>query len=146
MFQKILIKTAEIFLVSALIFLNISSWHSAIIGWCSILIYYLLVSGELEIILQHVFDLTENKLIVRVISGFVVVSFLGSLAVIPINFYKLSGSVVSIIFFAVGMIFLVVRMCLDKSASSTSVNVETQNFASLQGGRTTKPAGLLMTI
>jgi hypothetical protein len=90
----------------------------------------------LEIILQHVFDLTENKLMVRVISGFVVVSFLGSLAVIPINFYKLSGSVVSIIFFAVGMIFLVVRMCLDKSASSTSVNVETQNFASLQGGRT----------
>lgn len=136
MFQKILIKTAQIFLVSALVFLNISFWHSALIGWCSILIYCLLVSGELEIILQHVFDLTENKLIVRVISGFVVVSFLGSLAVIPINFYKLSGSVVSIIFFAVGMIFLVVRMCLDKSASSTSVNVETQNFASLQGGRT----------
>jgi hypothetical protein len=80
MFQKFLIKTVEIFLVSVLVFLNISFWHSAIIGWCSILIYGLLVSGDLQVILQRVFSLKENKLIVRVISSFVVVSFLGSLA------------------------------------------------------------------
>ncbi len=95
-----------------------------------------MVSGDLRMILQHAFDLNENVLILRIVCSFVVVSFLGSFAIIPINFYKLSGIVVGIIFFAVGMVFLAVRMCLDKSASSTSVNVETQNFASLQGWRT----------